>query len=595
MNNTGIAFGDFIFTEKNKRKRRDYDEKNRAMRELFLIICLVVGVSVLLLKLFQLQVIQGSYYRNLSDSNRIRTTIVHAPRGIIFDRNGKPLVYNVPGFRKKEGDKIKVLTNSEAAPLIARGEKGLEVDVLRQYPYKETLAHVLGYIGQISKEELKTDEFSEYRGGDLVGKMGIERQYESYLKGQDEQRLIEVDSAGKEIRQLGQMDAISGRDIKITIDADLQKAAYDAMDGIKKGAIVASTLNGEILAMLSKPSFDSNLFTLGETYKISTTSGYVSVSGVLSDGNNQPFLNRAISGVYPPGSTFKLVVAAAGLQEKIIDEDYRVEDTGVIRSGTYSFSNWFYTGYGRKEGSVDVVKGIKRSNDIFFYRLAEKIGVSEISKWAKKFGLGSPLGIDLDSEVSGLVPDPDWKEREIGEPWYLGDTFIYGIGQGYVLTTPLQVNGWTQAIANKGKLHRPHFLKNAKKQTLTKNLLSEKNFELIKQGMVESCEKGGVAWPFFDFTVKNARLKIDGKNILKASKATTSASFKDYRKIIVACKTGTSQHGGAETLPHSWITLFAPAHNPEIVLTVLAEESGEGSNIAAPIARKVLEQYFSAK
>jgi len=319
---------------------------------------------------------------------------------------------------------------------------------------------------------------------------------------------------------------------------------------------------------------------------------YKSASEILLDSENQPLLDRAISGTYPPGSTFKLVVAAAGLENKVIDGNFTIEDTGILRINTFSFSNWYFTQYGRTDGQVGVVKGIQRSNDIFFYKLAELVGVDDLSKFAEKFGLGKKLGIDLTGEANGIVPTREWKKKVIGEDWYLGDTYHYGIGQGFLLTTPLQVNAWTQAIANEGTLYRPHLLLNAKPSVLNSKFLSPKNVSLIREGMMEACEPGGVAWPLFDFKVKNANLKIDGKNILEAPQATTSADFADYRKVTIACKTGTAQHGGEATMPHAWITLFAPAYDPQIVVTVLSEESGEGSNVAAPIAKKILEEWF---
>jgi len=347
---------------------------------------------------------------------------------------------------------------------------------------------------------------------------------------------------------------------------------------------------------VSRPSFDPNFFTLGATYKTSSSSGYPSLSGILNDNDNQPLLDRAISGTYPPGSTFKLVVAASGLENNIIDESFRVDDIGKITVGDFSFANWYFTQYGRTDGEVNVVKGIQRSNDIFFYRLGEKIGVDKISQTASDFGLGKKLGIDLNGEAAGLVPTKDWKEKEIGEPWYLGDTYHYSIGQGYLLTTPLQVNTWTQIIANNGAFYRPHIFKNKKlDEPLKTNLINSNTNSLIRQGMIEACSPGGVAWPLFKLNIKNKKLKIDGKNFLEPSEATSSADFKDYRKVSVACKTGTAEHGGEKTLPHAWITLFAPAYDPEIVVTVLSEESGEGSNIAAPIAKKILEDYFTRK
>ncbi len=586
-NKIGAAFPEFIYLDKSKKRSGESGFKSAFTREYFLLVCLVVIIAAIFLKLFYLQVIKGSYYRYLADSNRIKTVIIHAPRGIILDRNNTPLVFNVPGFRKTVNGKTKILEKDEVVNLMAKGEQGFEMDVLREYPYKESASHVLGYIGQISEEELKNSKFVDYKSGDLIGKMGIENEYEERLRGTNGKQLFEVDSFGKEVRKLGQTDPVSGQNIKLTLDIKLQEATNNAMKDIKRGAVVISNTKGEILALVSKPSFDPNLFTMGSKYNQSSDSA--SLKEILTDTKYQTMLNRTISGMYPPGSTFKLVVAAAGLEENIIDENYTIEDTGVLKIGDFSFANWYYTSYGGKEGEVDIVKGIKRSNDIFFYKLAEKIGVNNISKWAKKFGLGEALGIDLPGEVGGTVPNPEWKEKTIGEQWYLGDTYHYGIGQGYLLTTPLQVNSLTEAIANDGKFYQPHLLKNKKITENNKRFLSDKTIGLIKQGMIESCSEGGVAWPLFNFKVKNKDLKVDGKNFMEVPISSGSA---DMREISIACKTGTAQHGGEQTLPHSWITLFAPAYDPQIVVTVLAEETGEGSNVAGPISKKILEEYF---
>ncbi len=593
---TGVAFPDYIFGGKSRGEiLKHFDRKTTGLRGILLPILLVIVFIIVFLRIFALQIFQGAYYRKLSDSNRIRTVTVYAPRGIIFDRNGTPLVFNVPGFRQAVDGKTKIIDSNEAISLIAKGYKNLEVDTLRSYPYREILSHVVGYIGQISKPELLAPQFKDYKGGDLIGKMGIEREYENILKGVDGKQLIETDSMGRTVRELGQTDPIAGEDVTLTIDLRLQKVAYDAMKDIKKGAVIVSTPKGEILAMISKPSFDPNLFTLGGNYKAASSSGYQSIEQLLNDLENQPLLNRPISGVYPPGSTFKLVVAASGLENGIIDENYEVEDTGVLQVGAFSFSNWYFSQYGRTDGLVNVVKGIKRSNDIFFYKLAEKIGVDTISKTAEKFGLGKPLGIDLPGEADGIVPTREWKQKKVGDPWYLGDTYNYGIGQGYVLATPLQINAWTQVIANGGTLYKPRLLKNTTNKPIRKNIVSEETVSLIREGMIESCNPGGVAWPLFEFRVQNPELIIDRKNFLKMPESTSSANFKDYRKISLACKTGTAQHGTEDTLTHALITLFAPAYDPQIIITVLAEDSGEGSNVAAPIAKEILKAYFERR
>lgn len=598
----GIAFPDHIHKENIRRRKTsgyENDLKKVSPRLFFLVIFLVFVLGILSIRLFYLQIVQGSYYRLLSDSNRTKTTIIHAPRGVIFDRNGLPLVFNVPGFREVINKKPVFISKDQALALIATGAANLEVDNLRQYPYAESTAHVLGYVGEITENDLKQKTFADYNQTDVIGKAGIEKQYQEKLRGVDGKKLVEVDAMGNSVRILGQNDPIAGENITLTLDTKLQKAAYEALKDTKKGVIIASTPQGEILALISKPSFDPNLFTLGNHYSVAPDAAYIKVSDILLDTANEPLLNRAISGVYPPGSTFKLITAAAGLESKKIDKNYTVEDTGVLKVGQFSFANWFYTNYGKTEGQVDVVKAIKRSNDIFFYKLADKIGVDTLSLMAEKFGLGKTLGIDLEGEAAGLVPTQEWKKKVIKEPWYLGDNYHYGIGQGYLLTTPLQVNMLTNVLANNAVLYKPYLLKETKAKVLRDRFLSDKTLSLIHQGMRESCLTGGVAWPLFEFKVKNPKLVIDGQNILEAkiskvsALASKSATLKDYRQVTIACKTGTAQHGDEDTLPHAWITLFAPAQNPQIVVTVLAESSGEGSSVAAPIAKKVLEEWFS--
>ncbi len=585
----GPVFSEYIHTEKISRfgkRRYDFDSDGPHVRPSFFLIVLVVGLGILVARLFWMQIIQGSHYKNLSDSNRIRSVVIHAPRGIIFDRNGKSLVYNVPGFREIVDGKTKLIDQQEAIDLLAKGDTQLEVDNLRNYPYKDAFAHIVGYIGQISQDDLK--RLTEYKSGDVIGQMGIEQSYESVLKGLDGQALYEVDATGKPLRRLGQTDPIPGQNITLTLDADLQTKVYDAMKDVKKGAAIVSTPDGQILALVNKPSFDPNLFTMGQHYKANASDMYQKVEDVLLDGTNQPLLNRAIAGLYPPGSTFKLVVAAAALQDKTIDAKFTIEDTGILHVGNFSFANWYYTSNGGTEGNVDVVKAIKRSNDIFFYKVGQMVGVDQLSQFAEKFGLGHLLGIDVRGEATGLVPTKEWKQKVIGDKWYLGDDYHLGIGQGYLLTTPLQVNAWTQAIANAGKLYMPHLLQNISPHVTQNNLLTSDNFTLIREGMIEACSPTGVAWPLFEFKVKNQNVKIDGKNFLDVPNATDSA----MRQIAIACKTGTAQHGDDKTQPHSWITLFAPAYNPQIVVTVLAEDSGEGSNVAGPIAKSILTSYF---
>lgn len=585
----GIAFADSIRTEKIKRRYRP-DENPPEMRGRVLFVLLAAAVIILFLKLISLQIIKGSYYRNLSDSNRIRTKIIYAPRGVLFDRNGIPLVYNLPGFRQTEGTKTTLLDRDKALDLIAKGTPDISIDSLRHYPYKDALAHIIGYLGQITASDLKSPRYTEYALTDLIGKSGLEYQYENFLRGVNGKQLLEVDATGKEVRVLGQTDPIPGQNLALTIDAKLQQAAYDAMNGVKAGAVVISTPDGQILSLISKPSFDPNLFTMGESYQRGSSSA--SIETVLTS-SSQPLLNRVIDGTYPPGSTFKIVMAAGALESHKIDEKYEFDDKGKLMIGPYSYSNWYFTQYGRAEGNINVVRALTRSNDTFFYELADKIGLSTIVNYASKMGVGKRLGIDLPGETAGVLPDAQWKRENIGEDWYTGDTYIYGIGQGYLLTTPLQVNAWTQVIANGGTLYTPRLLKNTRPQVLTQKFLSDKTVDLVRQGMIGACDLGGTAWPLFNFKVQNTKIKDDGKNFLPAPEATVSGGLKDYHHVVIACKTGTAEHGDATTEPHAWLTLFAPAYDPQIVVTVLNESSGEGSNEAGPVVKKILEAYFS--
>lgn len=562
---------------------------------------------IIILRLFFVQIVQGAYYSRLSAENRTRSEIIPAPRGIIFDRYRRSLVRNVPVFEVLDNNlpagrqgKIKILPKDEALSLISNGKNVIET-TSREYLYKDVFAHVLGYIGQISEEELNQEFFKDYALTDFTGKMGLEKQYEENLHGINGKELYEVDASGKKVRFLGKNAEVSGKNLYTTLDLDLQLAAKKALQEFNKGAVVVSDpRNGGILAIYSKPSFDPNLFTHSDKYE--AEGKYSSVLDVVNDSEEQPLLDRAIGGAYPPGSTFKLVTAAAALSSGSIKPETHFEDTGILRVGEFSFGNWYFLQYGRKEGMVDVVKAIKRSNDIFFYHASEETGVNTMSNWARRLGVGGKLGIDLPGEETGTIPTERWKERVIGEKWYLGDTYNYGIGQGYLLTTPLQVNFWTTVFANGGTLFKPYLVKDQKK-VIGENLVKKEYVDLIRQGMLESCETGGVAWPLFNFTVQNDRIKLDGLDFTQGSASqsartvTPSAHTKkgNYVRVKVGCKTGTAEIGDKHTKPHAWITAFAPLHDPEIVVTVLVENGGEGSSVAGPIARDILREYFEKK
>lgn len=518
-------------------------EKNPWMVLSFAIICLVL-FFVIFIRLFHLQVIEGKASRELADGNRIQIKIIHAPRGVIFDRNGKILAANSPAFRLGS----RLISREEALELEAKGDTravNLEVDNVRDYPQGEEMAHVIGYVG-----------------GDKIGQTGIEAQYEKLLKGIDGGEIIEVDSKGSKLRTLRTNPPIPGQNIYLTIEVDLQSKVYSLLkqtlikvDSLGGAAIAMDPTNGQILALVSLPSFDPNIFT--KSYD------EAAISQLFSEPTS-PILNRVIGGTYPPGSTFKIVPSLAVLSSGKVTADTTIEDRGVIYLGPYKFTNWYFTQYGKVEGAVNLIKALQRSNDTYFYEVARLLGENKLIEWAKRLNLGQKLKIDLPGEVNGLIPDDKWKKKTFESPWYPGDTLHLAIGQGFVLTTPLQILGMTAFIASDGVLYQPQLiLTNFKPKVLVSNLAAADKIKLVKDGLKLVPKLGGTAWPFFTFPIPTAG------------------------------KTGTAEFGDPKNRTHAWYTSFAPADNPKIALTVLIEGGGEGSSVAAPIAKEVYRWYFS--
>lgn len=561
---------------------------------------LLIFFFFLLIRLFHLTIIKGQENRVLSEANRIRSATMHAPRGILYDRRGVALVENIPAFRvtklcaNGEACGSKFMTEDEAKESnIDKQSIFLEKDFLRHYIYPNETAHVIGFLGEIIEEELNNIlyNYQDYTSGDRLGRMGIEQVFEKKLRGIDGKELIEVDSHDNKIRTLGRLDAIGGQDLHLSLDVDLQKVAYEAL-GENKGAVVVSKpKTGEILVLVSTPSFDPNKIHTG----ISNTEFQK-----LVKNKEQPMFNRAISGVYPPGSTFKLIVSVAGLETGAITKDATIEDTGILILGNFSFANWYFTQYGKTEGLINMEKAIARSNDIYFYKLGERIGITKLSKWGKNFGLGSKTGIELNNEAEGLMPDPEYKKKVYHDDWYLGDSYHIAIGQGDILASPLQVNRWTNIIASGGKLCDFTLLKqnvnsNEKNKNCSDIGIKKDTVDVILEGMRRACSKGddvgypGTGYPLFDFTV--TREMIVG-----------NMGRSESNSVPIACKTGTAEFGDPNDKTHAWFTSFAPipgqkgdnviSGDPEIVVTVLIEEGGEGSTVAAPIAKKIFEEWF---
>jgi penicillin-binding protein 2 len=494
---------------------------------------------------------------------------------MIFDQNSQPLVRNIPIFKEcpsgwdetQEKSQCKTITREEALKLEVQGKDAqLLVEIGREYLQKEAMAHLLGYLGEVTADEIAKPKCPEktYQLGDLVGRTGIEEQYECFLRGVDGAELIEVDTHGLTLRKIGRREPVAGQDIFLSVDASLQQAAYEALKTAKgvysesreagRGAVVASDpKTGQILALVSGPSYEPNLMARADAEEAGK------VEEIFQDPG-KPFFNRATSGSYPPGSTFKIVTSAAALEEGKITAETKIEDPGQIVIGQYRFANWYFTSSGKTEGSINLVRAIARSTDTFFYKVGELVGATKLVSWGKAFGLGRPSGIDLPGEISGFLPDP------AAGDWFLGNTYHLSIGQGSLGVTPLQLNMVASVVASGGELCQPQVRVKEQESGRAKECqeikLKAETIKLITEGMKGACSPGGTAGVLFNFNPP------------------------------VACKTGTAEFNDPKGRTHAWLTAFAPADNPEIVVTALVEAGGEGSSVAAPIVKRVLEEYF---
>lgn len=492
-------------------------------------------VGMILARVVFLQVVLGEQQVMVAEGNRLERVIVMADRGVIKDREDRILARNVD----------------------------MDGEVVREYPYGEAVAHVIGYVGEVGEEEVSQGLVL----GSRSGKMGVERSEDERLRGEFGEELVEVDATGKRVDLIGKREAVAGQSVKLNIDAELSReigrvlAEREEEKGEYKGAVVVSRAGtGELLALVSWPSFDNNLFS-----GLPGEGKYKKVEEVLGDGERQPMFDRAVGGNYPPGSIYKLVTAVAGVEEGKVNSETSVLDEGEIKIDSYRYGNWYFDQYGKTEGEIGLQRALARSNDIFFYKVGEWVGVDKLGEWSRKLGLGRRTGIGLEAEGTGRVPDPLWKEKLTGERWFLGNTYHMAIGQGDLTVTPLQGNLMTAAVVS-GKLCKPGLVvgEEGRCEDLS---LSEVGREMIVEGMVGACSEGGTAASFFDFPVR------------------------------VACKTGTAQQGGEEDDPHAWITAVVPAENSEgnrdddyangVVITVLLEASGEGSAEAGPVATQI--------
>ncbi len=537
--------------------------------------------------LWYLQVFKGEEMRRLSESICIKLATILPPRGLILDRNGEVIATNVRKYRVLLiGKNVEEQALQRLAQILGRSpqllreridkqaifdvvelERDITFDKLvrleealpflpsilieevnqRYYPYKTLSAHLIGYVGEISKEELESWKANGYEMGDIIGKAGVERLFEEDLRGEKGGQRVEVDVKGQIRRLLERIEPQSGQEIRLTIDINIQRAAEEALSG-KRGAVVAMNPHtGEVLALASSPSFDPNLFASPE--------GKEEERLALLRDNRYPFHNRAIAGVYPPGSIFKLVTATAGLEEGKIFSSTSIFCPGGLQVGKRFFRCW------RKHGTVDFLSAIEQSCDTYFYKVGLLVGAQELAKWARKFGLGEKTGISLPGEAKGFIADEEWKEKNIGEKWFPGDTANMAIGQGFIQMTPLQACRMVSVFANGGYLVKPIIVLGEKEERIPLGI-SQTALELIKKGMerVVMGDRG---------TGRLARIQ----------------------GIRVAGKTGSAQDPPRKKT-HAWFVCFAPAENPHIAVSVVVEEGGMGSSAAAPIAKKVLEAAF---
>src|ERR1700691_2201268 len=591
------------------------DEKVSAIRLTSVQYIILAIFLILVYGLWRLQVTQSDLYATLAEKNRVRNVPILAPRGKILDREGRIIVDNYPSFSALllrdssrhlnadadliaqglhlDAEEVRArirhcaaipqyqpiflkedITPDELAFIDAHRNELPELDTIvahrRLYPRNGFMAHLIGYVGEVTDDMLNQPQFELYSPGDVVGVSGVERQYNNVLMGTNGARRALVNSHGREVGLLGETDAIPGKQLKLTVDIDLQIAAEEALDG-KNGAIVAmDPRTGEILAMVSRPTFDPNDFAV----RVSRDQW----SKLVND-EDHPLLNKAIQAQLAPGSTFKIIMATAGLQEGIAQDMHVICNGGATFYGRY-FKCWV-TAEHRTHGLVEISKAIYQSCDVFFYTLAEKLGIERIAKYATMFGLGQKTGIDLPQEVTGVMPSEEWKIRNFKQKWYAGETISVGIGQGAVAVTPIQLARAIGAIASGGVLVRPHVTNpsdlpgNVIPATDTpsqqKIPIDPKNWEIITDAMSNVPTPLGTAGSAhlqgIDFAGKTGSAQTVS-NALKAKTANGKSKYKD----------------------NAWFVGVTPRRNPEIVVAVLFE-GGEHGQFAARIAAQVVKAY----
>lgn len=579
--------------------------KQKQIQFSFIVVFLFV---IILVRIFYLQIYKKTQYLKASENNRIREVVLEPTRGLIFDRNRKIVVDNHPSysvnivpFEIKKSDsvitliskilqiepdsilkivetkrtglftpvKLKRQIDFETLSKIEENRLdlpgiGYQIEPRRSYPLDIRAAHLLGYLGEIARDELANPFYKELRIGDIVGKNGLERVYDEVLRGNKGYSYVEVDAIGREVKKRTEKKGIlphPGHNIHLTIDADLQKSLEIRMENLNGGAIVVDCTNGEVLAMVSKPDYDPELFS-----KLISEKKW---NELLNDPG-KPLYNRLVQSVYPPGSTYKLVVAAAALEKKKIRTWDTTYCSGSYKIGKDNFNCWNLDGHGR----VDFFSAMEKSCNVYFYKLGQKIGLENWTTFSKKLLFGVPTGIDLMDEKAGLLPDRKYLEKRYGRKLLPKGLLVnLSIGQGDLLVTPLQMLRLVIIIANDGiypKLHLVRYFEDP--------ITNEKQWVKIDTTQIVNISKKTYS------TIKYGMYRVvHGKN------GTAKAAY--CKNIEVAGKTGTAENPHGQ--PHSWFVGFAPFDNPKIAICILVENGGSGGKIAAPIAQKIIKKYFT--
>ncbi|MET3716635.1 MULTISPECIES: penicillin-binding protein 2 [Pseudomonas] len=600
---------------------KDHEKDARTVRSRVVVgaAAILVLICVLIARLYFLQVIQYEYHSTLSENNRVHVQPIPPTRGLIFDRNGVVVADNRPSFslsmtRERSGDWRQVLDtivevlelSDEDRQLFERRMKqgrrpfepvpilfelneeqiarvavnqfrlpGVEVvaQLVRHYPQGAHFAHSVGYVGRINEKELKTLDPVDYSGTHHIGKTGIERFYEPELHGTVGYEEVETNARGRVLRVLKRTDPKPGKDIVLSLDIKLQEAAEEALGG-RRGAIVAmDPRTGEVLAMVSQPSFDPNLFVTGIGFQ-----AYAD----LRDSIDRPLFNRVLRGLYPPGSTIKPAVAIAGLDSGVINAGSRVFDPGFYQLPNYDhkYRNWNRTG----DGWVDLDTAIMRSNDTYFYDLAHKLGIDKLDSYMGQFGIGQKVSLDMFEESPGLMPSREWKRKTRRQAWFPGETLILGIGQGYMQATPLQLAQATALVANKGKWNRPRLARTIEgAPPVDENPMPDivlrnpsdwgkvtHGMEMVMQGARGTARKAAIG----------AKYRIAGKSGTAQVVAIRQGEKYDRSKV-------QERHRD-----HALFVGFAPADNPRIVVSVMVENGESGSGVAAPVVRQIMDAWL---